>query len=220
MTKNYYTGEKEMTSSVNFIIELMLKFPLNPAEISRFKELLPDRRPRKPIAFIFGHGLWNDLDLQATVNWLDGILEAIYEAAPYLHPSKLPRGKDKSNNEDTTDSRHGKENPSAQTRHKNQQSQPLAHVLFITPSAAGPLKPDQWIQSQGDKALQVFEKSMHSLVHGEGERFYGKGIEHMGTWNMSIQMEKWDGVHLDLRGNLLKAMGVVNWLGGIETELW
>ena len=48
--------------------------------------------------------------------------------------------------------------------------------------------------------------------------FYGKGMEHMGTWNMSIQMDKWDGVHLNLRGNLLKAMGVINWLSGIVVD--
>lgn len=218
MAKNPYTGEKEMTSSANLILELMLKFPLNPTEISRFKELLPKERPKKPIAFILGHGLWNDLDLQATVNWIDGILETIYEAAPYLHPSNLPRGKHTS---DVADGQSGKEKPLARTRDRHSQSQqPLAHILFISPSAAGPLKPDEWIQSQGDKALQVFEKAMHSLVYDEDERFHGKGIEHMGTWNMSIQMEKWDGVHLDLRGNLLKAMGVINWLGGVETELW
>ena len=96
----------------------------------------------------------------------------------------------------------------------------MSHILFVTPSAAGVLKPDQWVQSQGDKALQIFETSVHNLIHRGGERFANRGIEHMGTWNMSIQMDKWDGVHLNLRGNLLKAMGVVNWLGGIAVEAW
>lgn len=186
-------GQKELVSDANLVVELMLKFPLDPTELRRFQELLPKERPDRPIAFVFGHGLWNDLDLQATVNWLNGILDAIYEAAPYLQVDNLPRGI---------------------------HNEPLAHILAVTPSAAGVLKPDQWIQSQGDKALQVFEKSMHTLVHRLGERFHGKGIEHMGTWNMSIQMDKWDGVHLNLRGNLLKAMGVVNWLAGIEVEKW
>lgn len=185
--------EEGKVSDANLVVELMLKFPLDPVEVQRFQELLPRERPKKPIAFVFGHGLWNDLDLQATVNWLNGILDAIYEAAPYLRVANLPKGMDE---------------------------EPLAHILMVTPSAAGVLKPDQWIQSQGDKALQVFEKSMHTLVYRAGERFNGKGIEHMGTWNMSIQMDKWDGVHLNLRGNLLKAMGVMNWLGGIEVDKW
>ncbi|KAK5937809.1 hypothetical protein PMZ80_009938 [Knufia obscura] len=211
----------EMTSPVNLIIELMLKFPHDPSEIERFKGLLPVKRPERPIAFVFGHGLWNDLDLQATVNWLGGVLEAMYEAAPYLRVENLPREGVSQTNADADSSTppapaaHG-EGKSKEKKH----TKPMAHILFITPNAAGPLKPDQWIQSQGDKALQIFEKSMHNLIHREGEMFYGKGIEHMGTWNMSVQMDKWDGVHLDLKGNLIKAMGVMNWLGGIETELW
>lgn len=221
---NPWKGNKEMASDVDLVIELMLKYPLDPTEIERFKELLPKQRPDRPIAFIFGHGLWNDLDLQATVNWLNGILGAIYDAAPYLQPTSLPReimapfnnnngGDDDATSLTATNSKSGRN-----TQHV--EAQPFSHILFVTPSAAGPLKPDQWIVSQGDKALQTFEKSMHGLVHDGDGLFYARGIEHMGTWNMSIQMEKWDGVHLDLRGNLLKAMGIVNWLGGVQTEQW
>jgi hypothetical protein len=35
---------------------------------------------------------------------------------------------------------------------------------------------------------------------------------------MSIQTEKFDGVHLDLKGNLVKAMAVVNWLALVDRE--
>ena len=82
---------------------------------------------------------------------------------------------------------------------------------MVTPNAAGILKPDQWVQSQGDKALQLFENSVRVEA---AER----GVEHLGTWNMSIQTEKFDGVHLDLKGNLVKAMAVVNWLALVNTE--
>lgn len=212
------------TSPVNLIIELMLKFPHDPTEVKRFKDLLPKKRPKRPIAFVFGHGLWNDLDLQATVNWLNGVLDAIYEEAPYLRPENLPQ-EAQSQSQASNAGSPKVSPPSAPSAHRKQSKQssntnPMSHILFITPNAAGPLKPDAWIQSQGDKALQLFEKSMHNLIHRPGEMFFGKGIEHMGTWNMSIQMEKWDGVHLDLRGNLVKAMGVVNWLGGVEVEGW
>jgi hypothetical protein len=160
----------------DLVIELMLRFPLDPLEVERFKGLIEAKRPRKPYAFVFGHGLWNDLDLQATVNWLDGINKHALDKAPYLQKSVWPR-------------------------------------LIITPNAAGVKKPDQWILSQGDKALQIFE---HSVQVEAAKR----GIEHMGTWNMSIQTHKYDGVHMDLKGNLIKAMGVVNWLAGIDIEQW
>lgn len=39
-----------------------------------------------------------------------------------------------------------------------------------------------------------------------------RGLEHLGTWNMSVQARTYDGVHLDLRGNLVKGMMVLNWL--------
>ena len=160
-------------------IEMMLKFPLDPVEVSRFQALLSPAKPRKSYAFILGHGLWNDLDLQATVNWMDGLNAATLERAPYLGEKK-----------DT-----------------------LWPRLMVTPNAAGPAKPDQWITSQGDKALQIFEKAV-------GVEASERGMEHLGTWNMSIQADKFDGVHLDLKGNLVKAMAVVNWLSMIEVEEW
>lgn len=160
--------------NIDLVIELMLKFPLDPTEVDRFKALLSPTKPSKPYAFIFGHGLWNDLDLQATVNWLDGINSHTLAAAPYLADKGAiwPR-------------------------------------LFITPNAAGPLKPDQWIVTQGDKALQIFEESVM-------EEARERGVEYLGTWNMSIQANKFDGVHLDLKGNLIKAMAAINWLSLIE----
>jgi hypothetical protein len=82
---------------------------------------------------------------------------------------------------------------------------------MVTPNAAGTLNRDQWVQSQGDKAVQLFEDGVRIEA---AER----GVEHLGTWNMSIQTEKLDGVHLDLKGNLVKAMAVVNWLALVDTE--
>jgi hypothetical protein len=161
---------------VDLTIEVMLKFPLDLVEVARFKRLLTPSKPAKPYAFIFGHGLWNDLDLHATLNWLDGILAYTKEAAPYLGEKGAiwPR-------------------------------------LIVTPNAAGMLKPDQRVQSRGSEALEVFE---HSVKIEAAER----GVEHLGTWNMSIQTEKFDGVHLDLKRNLVKAMAVVNWLALVDTE--
>lgn len=174
------------TQPVDLVIEMMLRFPLDAEELNRFQTLLSPTKPAKPYAFIFGHGLWNDLDIQATMNWLDGILEQTLRKAPYLSSSRKKNKKTKT---------------------------PLWPRLFITPNAAGILKPDHWLVSQGDKALMVFEES----VRVESAR---RGIDTLGTWNMSIQTNKYDGVHLDLKGNLIKAMGVVNWLSLLDVEEW
>lgn len=161
---------------IDLVIEMMLKFPLVDDEVKRFIDLLSPTKPKRPYAFVFGHGLWNDLDLQATLNWLDGILAHSTQKAPYLEHQLWPR-------------------------------------LFIPPNAAGIKKPDQFIVTQGDKALQIFESSM--MIEGNN-----RGVEVMGTWNMSVQADKYDGVHMDLRGNLIKAMGVMNWLNMIDVEAW
>jgi hypothetical protein len=165
---------------VDLVIEMMLRFPLDTEELTRYMNLLAPTKPNKPYAFIFGHGLWNDLDIQATLHWLDGVLEHTVMQAPYL-------------------------------RHAHSGS--IWPRLFIPPNAAGILKPDQWLVSQGDKALMTFEES----VRVEAAR---RGVETMGTWNMSIQATKYDGVHLDLKGNLIKAMGVVNWLNLVDVDAW
>lgn len=57
----------------------------------------------------------------------------------------------------------------------------------MTPNAAGKEKPDEWIVSQGNKALMVFEDAV-------GMEVRRRGVEHVGTWNMSIQSNKFDGV--------------------------
>ena len=173
------------TKPIDLIIEMMLRFPLDPSEVTRFKDLLSAKKPRKPYAFIFGHGLWNDLDIQASLNWLDGILGHTLEKAAYLSPAG---------------------------KHKRARAS-LWPRLYVTPNAAGIKKPDTWLVSQGDKALMVFEES----VRIEAAK---RGVETLGTWNMSIQATKYDGVHLDLKGNLIKAMGVVNWLNLVDVKEW
>ncbi|KIW13247.1 hypothetical protein PV08_08434 [Exophiala spinifera] len=168
---------------VDLVIEMMLKYPLDPEELARFRDLLSPRKPHKPYAFVFGHGLWNDLDLKASMHWLDGILEETIKQSPYY------------------------------TRYASGSGPPFWPRLFVTPNAAGPQKPDQWLVSQGNKALMVFEESVHVEA---GKR----GVETLGTWNMSIQATKYDGVHLDLKGNLIKAMGVLNWLSMLDIDAW
>lgn len=149
-------------------MEQINQFPIPLEELERLKSSVGTNvRKQKPKAFIFGHGLWNNLELQKTVSWLDAILEIIAPASASWYG------------------------------------------LFLTPNAAGREKPDEWIVSQGNKALVLFEEAV-GIEAGK------RGVEHLGTWNMSIQARKYDGVHLDMRGNLVKAMMVMNWLDLIE----
>ncbi|EHK97610.1 hypothetical protein M7I_6621 [Glarea lozoyensis 74030] len=151
------------SNNINLMMEQINRHPIPPEELTRLKTSIgTPTKTRK--AFILGHGLWNNLDLQQTVNWMDVILDAIG---------------------------------------------PDWHGLFVTPNAAGKEKPDDWIVTQGNKALMLFEEG----VKIEAEK---RGLEHLGTWNMSVQCNKFDGVHLDLRGNLVKAMMVLNWLSLVE----
>ena len=148
-------------------VEEIVRTPIPEAEINQLKAATGSRS-NQPIAFIFGHGLWSDLDLQKTVDWLDTILRTIRGTIGLEW-----------------------------------------HGLFVTPSAAGKEKPDEWIVTQGNKALMLYEEAI-------GIEARKRGIEHLGTWNMSIQSNKYDGVHLDMKGNLVKAMMVLNWLNLIK----
>ncbi len=157
----------------------MIRFPIPDVELGRLRDLLPATKPERPYAFILGHGLWNDLDLQATVSWLDTILETIVAAAPWLQPS-LHSGSSRY--------KAGKAKSVAGDRSAQVKPKPgFWPRLFMTPNAAGKAKPDEWLVSQGNKALMIFEESMKV----EAEK---RGVEHVGTWNMTIQANLYDGV--------------------------
>ncbi|OTB11078.1 hypothetical protein K445DRAFT_69002 [Daldinia sp. EC12] len=155
-------------------MEQIVRYPI-PAEEHRRLEKAIDPNPLQRKAFILGHGLWNNLEIDQALNWLDLVLDTI--------ESKTGTG----------------------TRQRGSNPKGNLPVLLITPNAAGEKKPDEWIVSQGNKALVKFE---HEMAAQASKR----GIDHLGTWNMSIQATLYDGVHMDMRGNLLKAQMVLNWL--------
>ena len=158
-------------------------------EVARLRQQLPSTKPRRPYAFIFGHGLWNDLDLQATLNWLDLILDTAASAAPWLStpyqkvPDRSGEGDKRKSSGRTRESRKLK----ISKLHTHSKDRPFWPRLFLTPNAAGKGKPDEWIVSQGNKALMLFEEAIRHEVHK-------RDVEHLGTWNMSIQASKYDGV--------------------------
>ena len=155
----------------------MIRYPMEPIELERFRGLLPATKPSRPYAFIYGHGLWNDLDLQATLDWLDLVLDTTISVAPWLQPGHVSSG--------TTST--FIQNPSQEVQGSMKRDNDFWPRLIMTPNAAGKEKPDEWLVTQGNKALMIFEES----VKVEAEK---RGIEHLGTWNMSIQANKFDGV--------------------------
>ncbi|KAI0201718.1 hypothetical protein F4808DRAFT_450069 [Astrocystis sublimbata] len=164
--------------STDLRMEQIVQFPMKVEEASRL-ELAIDRNPKSRTAFILGHGLWNDLNIEQTRCWLDVVLNVINSRLGIRsHLEKLPKGRN-------------------------------SPILFMTPNAAGVKKPDDFLVTQGNKALVRFEHT----TRREAAR---RRIDHLGTWNMSIQANLYDGVHMDLRGNLLKAMMIVNWLNLLE----
>ena len=157
-------------TKVDVMIEQMIRFPIPTEELSRLRDQLPATKPKRPYAFVFGHGLWNDLDLQAPLDWLDSPLHTINEKAPWLTSAQgaIPS---------TSEVRRGK--------HERKRDTGFFPRLFITPNAAGREKPDEWLVSQGNKALTIFEESV-------GAEVARRGVEHLGTWYMSVQSNKFD----------------------------
>lgn len=150
--------------------------------MARLKETVR-LQANRPQAFVLGHGLWNNLDQHQSAAWLDTVTRPIRLA---LREDQQRRG----------------------ARDDGQRQLPM---LLVTPNAAGDKKPDEWLVSQGNKALVGFERAM--AIEAARRR-----IDHLGTWNMSIQATLYDGVHMDLRGNLVKAMMVLNWLDYLSSQ--
>lgn len=134
-----------------YAVTSLLEHPISQTDLDIYLKHLPSAKPHKPIAFIMGHGLWNDLDAPKSQVWVEQAMNASLATAPWLaEPGAFfPR-------------------------------------LFITPNAAGDKKPDLFLARQGNIALARFEKTMGSWVKEIG-------MDHLGTWNMSIQAFNPDG---------------------------
>lgn len=111
------------------------------------------------------------------MDWLDLILETVVGKAGWLGGSASHRGEKEK----------GEDGGGGKRVRKFRREEGFFPRLMLTPNAAGKEKPDEWIVSQGNKALMVFEES----VKVEAAK---RGVEHLGTWNMSVQSNKFDGV--------------------------
>ncbi|KAF2966902.1 hypothetical protein GQX73_g6649 [Xylaria multiplex] len=154
--------------STDLRMEQMVRYPIEDVELKRLEAAI-DTDPSSPKAFILGHGLWNNLEMDMSKAWLETVVKVI--------DSKL----------------------GLRLRLKKSRRAKNMPILLITPNAAGEKKADEHLVTQGNKALARFERAM-------AQEAAVQRIDHLGTWNMSIQGNLYDGVHMDMRGNLLKAM--------------
>lgn len=143
-------GTKANLSHVNTDHHL-LEHPIKQEDLDEFTSYQPRTKPARPVAFIMGHGLWNDLDQIKTIAWMEQLTSAITKRSPWVSDAGelFPR-------------------------------------LFLTPNAAGEKKPDLFIARQGNIALTRFEKAIGHWVRKQG-------MDHLGTYNMSIQATNSDG---------------------------
>ena len=75
-----------------FEYNALLQYPILEGDMWDFVEHLEvPNPPKKPYAFIMGHGLWNDLEVDKTYAWVDQAIDGITKQAPYLknHPEQF-----------------------------------------------------------------------------------------------------------------------------------
>lgn len=69
------------------LVEVFLGHSILNGDLDRLKATIGTTKTEKPIAFIFGHGLWSDLDVPKSLTWLDAILDTIKQQLPHLADS-------------------------------------------------------------------------------------------------------------------------------------
>ncbi|OLL23082.1 hypothetical protein NEOLI_001229 [Neolecta irregularis DAH-3] len=86
------TWIEETCKDVDLKLHILVKHPIPDFELDRVAEdIAAHSKLDKPWAFIFGHGLWNHLESNATLNWLDSI-EAKIKSKLQIYPdSASPR---------------------------------------------------------------------------------------------------------------------------------
>lgn len=105
--------------------------------------------------------------------------------------------------------------PYAQVRTKVSRLMPIYHVSRPADSSRNSTFQDSrlpltsGVHATRPRSLQCPLSDLQSSLVTEYQTLWTlsmitRGVEHLGTWNMSIQTEKFDGVHLDLKGNLVR----------------
>lgn len=138
--------------TANFKYHVATSFPLVDDQIQGYTEGLFNPKPPKPHAIVMGAGLWDDIDQNKTKSWVDQVMNATVEGAPWMF--------------------------------EEEQWRPM---LFVTPNAAHAAKNPKYWAKQGNIPISMFELALRKHVM---ERW---GVDHLGTYNMSIQATSYDG---------------------------
>jgi len=62
----------------------LLAYPLEQEHVANWLSQLPSAKPEKPHAFVMGHGLWNDIQANATFAWVEQVEDALRSKMAYL----------------------------------------------------------------------------------------------------------------------------------------
>ncbi|KAB8737511.1 hypothetical protein FH972_026470 [Carpinus fangiana] len=73
---------KESTARLEYTVHN--KYPLDDDNLNGYRLIMPKAAPPKPMAFIFGHGLWNDLKIEDTRGWFEQIDKLIRKEMPWV----------------------------------------------------------------------------------------------------------------------------------------
>lgn len=113
----------------------MQRYPATEADIEGMLSAVKSKeQPGKPMAFIMHHTFWNDVNVTATVAWIDQLTQQLIDSLPYL-----PR-------------------PELSTFYPpGTKGFPR---LFVTANAAGVMKNNLYLETQNSNALARFEQSM------------------------------------------------------------
>ena len=79
-----------MTQHPSVSFQPLTKWPLSDEELdASIMTSIDDVRPTKPYAFIFGHGLWNDMRPFESIAWIDSVQGRISELKQYYNNSRI-----------------------------------------------------------------------------------------------------------------------------------
>lgn len=83
--------------------------------------------------------------------------------------------------------------------------------LFVSPTAAGEMKPEEYREVQGNVRIVPFTKAMREWAPSWG-------AQHLGMFNATLESSSPDGTHAGMKANMLKAMMVLNWMNAIDVS--
>lgn len=141
-------------------------------------------------AFILGHGLLNDFETGETLAWMEQLEDLLSTKIPGLYA--------------------GSDLPTSDAEFATRKTGGAVPRLFITPTAQGTTKHDEYLRVQNNIRLMRFTHGITPLVES-------RGYEVLQMYNYSCQATTPDGVYGSYEQNIMKGMMVLNWLNALDT---